>query len=437
MIVNITIKQYFKKIVQLVIARVIKLLYIKNLEYYTGFYLSKNKTGLLAVIIICSFSMLFIATSYGVGVTYRNYWPTEEWKTKSPMSQGLDPSNINDVSEYIENYNNEYSFSDVDSIVVIKNGYLVYEDYFNGWVEDDFHVCWSVTKSVTSALIGIAVDEGLVSLDDIVIDFFQDYTIANLDERKEAMTIRNILVMSSGLNYLGDDFVFIPWVSSPDQVQYALDIPMATVPGTIFNYDTCASHLLSAIIERVTGNTTFEYAQEKIFEPLGITHVHWEHDKQGVYYGGNGLFMEPRDMAKFGYLFVNNGYWDGQQIISEEWVNLTTVEYWNFPGDWGYAHHWWTHGDIGGYAAHGKDGQAIFVIPEEDLVVVFTADITGSNPEPYLEIIHRYILPEFILEEFTLAVVILLPFTITGLVTIIMQFAKLGKKRKINNASLE
>ncbi|MHA1124014.1 MAG: serine hydrolase domain-containing protein [Candidatus Heimdallarchaeota archaeon] len=347
---------------------------------------------------------------------------------KSPFSQGLIPENINSINDYIENYNTEHMFSDVESMVIIKNGYIVEELYFNGWTEIDFHVCWSVTKSVTSALVGIAVDEGLINLDDVVIDYFQDYTIANLDERKEAIAIGNILVMSSGLNYLGDDLVFIPWVSSPDQVQYALDIPMATIPGTVFNYDTCASHLLSAIIERVTGITTFEYAQEKLFEPLGITHVHWEHDKQGVYYGGNGLFMEPRDMAKFGYLFINNGYWDGQQIISEEWVNLTTNEYWNFPGDWGYAYHWWTHEDINGYAAHGKDGQAIFVMPEEDLVVVFTAEIVGIDPEPYLEIIHNYILPELVLEELTLAITILLPITISCITIIIIYGIKLGKK---------
>ncbi len=399
--------------------------------------MSKNKFSFLATLLITSIILFFISTSCVNGSTYRNYWPTEEWKTKSPFSQGLIPENINSINDYIENYNNEHLFSDVESIVIIKNGYIVKELYFNGWTEIDFHVCWSVTKSVTSALIGIAVDEGLINLDDIVIDYFQDYTIANLDERKEAMTIGNILVMSSGLNYLGDDLVFIPWVSSPDQVQYALDIPMATVPGTIFNYDTCASHLLSAIIERVTGNTTLAYAQEKLFEPLGITHVHWEHDKQGVFYGGNGLFMEPRDMAKFGYLFINNGYWDGQQIIPESWIDLTTSEYWNIWGDLGYAYQWWTHADINGYAAHGKYGQAIFVIPEEDLVIAFTAEIFGSDPEPYLEIIHTYILPELFLEEFTLAFAILLPVSVTGITVITIVSIIFVRKRKMQNTNLE
>jgi CubicO group peptidase (beta-lactamase class C family) len=382
-------------------------------------------------------SVLLLTINFVQANHYRSYWPTEEWKTKSPFSQGLVPENINTIKDYIEDYNNEYSFSDVDSMVIIKNGYIVEELYFNGWTENDFHVCWSVTKSVTSALIGIAIDEGLINLDDIVVDYFQDYTIANLDERKEAITIENILVMSSGLNYLGDDIMFLPWVSSPDQVQYALDIPMATDPGTIFNYDTCASHLLSAIIERATGNTTFEYAQEKLFEPLGITHVHWEQDKQRVYYGGNGLFLEPKDMAKFGYLFINNGYWDGQQIIPESWVNLTTTEYWNFLGGWGYAYHWWIHNDINGFAAHGKDGQAIFVIPDEDLVVVFTAEIIGVDPEPYLEIIHNYILPKLILEEFTLAVVLLLPLSLTGITSIFVTAIKLARKSKLENNILD
>ncbi|MHA1759185.1 MAG: serine hydrolase domain-containing protein [Candidatus Heimdallarchaeota archaeon] len=399
--------------------------------------MSKNKFSFLALLIITTISLFFISTSCVYGSTYRNYWPMEEWKTKSPFSQGLIPKNINSINDYIEIYNSNHFFSDVESVVIVKNGYIVKELYFKGWTENDFHVCWSVTKSVTSALIGIAVDEGLISLDDTVIDYFQNYTIANLDERKEAMTIENILVMSSGLNYLGDDVVFLTWVSSPDQVQYALDIPMATVPGTIFNYDTCASHLLSAIIERVTGNTTFEYAQEKLFGPLGITHVHWEHDKQGVFYGGNGLFLEPRDMAKFGYLFINNGYWDGLQIISEEWIDLTTSEYWSLWADWGYAYHWWTHADINGYAAHGKDGQAIFVIPEEDLVVAFTAEIIGVDPEPYLEIIHTYILQELFLKEFTLTFAILLPVSVAAIIVITILSIRFGRKRKIQNIDLE
>ncbi|MGC9780937.1 MAG: serine hydrolase [Candidatus Heimdallarchaeota archaeon] len=317
------------------------------------------------------------------------YWPTEEWLKSSPRKQEMDGKLLDDMIDYMEGLTTH-----VDSIVVIKNGYIVQEGYFGLYESSWKHALWSVTKSFICSLIGIALKEGYIeSVNEKVLDFFPDRNISNLDSRKEAMEIRHLLAMTTGMAYPGDDEIWPGWMTSEDQVLYILDLPMATDPGAIFNYDTGGTHLLSAIIQEVTGNTTLEFAIEYLFNPLGIDDIHWERDRTGVYYGGHGLFLTTRDIAKLGYLYLNNGTWDGEQILPENWVEDTTNLYWNLGNDWAYGKLWWLHPSLGIYHAAGRYGQHVYVIPEHNIIVAVTASLSVSDPEPYLYVIQQYILP--------------------------------------------
>ena len=354
-----------------------------------GLILTRSKktiSGLLTLFL----SLLILLSNSSRAINAESLvWPTDDWQTAKPRQQGMDKDLLEEMISYMEDLS-----VTVDSVVVIRNGYLVQEGYFGLYEASWSHALWSVTKSFTCALIGAAIKEGFISnVHQKVLDFFPGRNVSNIDSRKEAMEIQHLLMMSTGMAYPGDDAIWPGWMSSDDQVQYILDLPMATEPGTIFNYDTGGTHLLSAIIQEVTGNTTKEFANQYLFGPLGITQYHWEYDRTGVYYGGHGLFMTPRDMAKLGYLYLNNGSWDGQQILPVDWVENTTSLHWSLGYNLGYGELWWLHPLSGMYTAWGRHGQHVFVIPEYDIVVVFTASFSVSDTEPYLDIIEDYILP--------------------------------------------
>lgn len=333
--------------------------------------------------------LILLSNSSRVTNSESTYWPTDEWQTVKPRQQDMDKDLLVEMIEYIEGLS-----VTIDSIVVIRNGYIVQEGYFGLYQASWSHALWSVTKSFTCALIGAAIKEGFIpDVHQKVLDYFPDRNISNVDSRKEAMEIQHLLMMSTGLDYPGDDAIWPGWMNSDDQVQYILDLPMIHDPGEIFNYDTGGTHLLSAIIQEATGNTTKEFAELYLFGPLGITQFHWEYDRTGVYYGGHGLFMTPLDMAKLGYLYLKNGSWDGQQILPVDWVENTTRLHWSLSYNLGYGELWWLHPISGFYTAWGRHGQHVYVIPEHDIIVVFTASLSVSDSEPYQDIIRDYILP--------------------------------------------
>ncbi|NHJ04966.1 MAG: class C beta-lactamase-related serine hydrolase [Candidatus Heimdallarchaeota archaeon] len=356
-------------------------------------------------------------------------WPTVDWERTAPSKVHMKLSKLNDMINYIEEWNEHYFFSNIDSILIVKDGYLILEEYFGLWNSNDVHVQWSVTKSVTSALIGIAIKKGYIqSINEKVLNFFQDCNISNVDYRKEAITIEHLLMMSTGLAYPGDDAIWTSWMNAPNQVQHILDLPMAQMPGTIFNYDTGGSHLLSAIIEKTTNMSTLEFAEENLFSPLGITHYYWLFDKQGINFGGHGLHLEPQDMAKFGYLYLNYGIWDNEQILPIDWVINTTQTKWSFNNQWGYAEQWWKHPHLNAYTALGRYGQRITVIPDKNLIVVFTGTISDADSEPHLEIIENYIIPALNYNRYFISLIGILPIVIALPYLIILLYNR--KKRK-------
>ena len=269
---------------------------------------------------------------------------------------------------------------ELESMLIVRHGAIVAEAYYAPFRAGVKHRMNSATKSVIGTLVAIALKEGrLSSTDQRAVDFFADQTIANLDDRKRAITIQNLLDMTSGLSWterLGDGRPqsMIAMERSADWAQFVLDQPMAAGPGTTFNYSSGNPHLLSAILTKATGESALDYARERLFGPLGISDVFWRQDPQGVSVGGFGLFLQPRDMAKLGYLWLRHGVWDGAEIIPQAWIDR--VRHATIPmgiANLRYGNLFWVDPDSGVFYANGFHGQRIFVAPALDVVAVATA----------------------------------------------------------------
>ncbi len=306
--------------------------------------------------------------------TAPSYWPTEGWKTSTPEEQGMDSEVLSKLLDYIK----ERDLS-VHSLQVVRHGYIVLDTYFYPYTGETSHDVASVTKSITSSLIGLAIEKGYIkSIEQPVLDFFPEYAASYRSSGKDLITVRDLLTMSSGLKCgfeQGEPDLFA-MLKSKDWVHFTLDLPMAVKPGTKFAYCSSNMHLLSAIITRTTGMSAMAFAQEHLFEPLGINEVFWPTDPQGINHGWGDLQMHPYDMAKIGYLYLNKGEWDGSQILSPHWIAPSTQTQISVPGGRiGYGYGWWVLGSEfqGIYAAVGRGGQRIFVRPEDDVIVVVAA----------------------------------------------------------------
>ncbi len=316
-----------------------------------------------------------------------DYWPTDAWRTSSPEDQQMDSQQLaamlDDVQQQTIN---------LHSLLVIRHGYIVSETYFLRHPADELHDLFSVTKSFVSTLTGIAIDQGYIdTLDHPVLDFFPDKTFQNVDDRKRAMTLRDLITMQTGLDWT--ESMLFTMERSPDWVSYVLSLPMIFKPGTHFNYCTGCSHIVSAIIQKTTGMSTREFAETTLFKPLGIADFNWRLDPQTIPMGGTDLQMSARDMAKLGYLFLHNGQWDGQTIVSSEWVDNATSTQVKTDSGLGYGLMWWTYPGLKAYAALGYNGQTVFVIPELDLIVVTTAATLDHGHNDIFALIEKYIVP--------------------------------------------
>jgi len=344
---------------------------------------------LLAILAGCSSSPAAVAPAPVSTPTPSTaaYWPTGAWRTSPPEEQGMDSQKLAQMLAAVQQQH-----LDFHSLLVIRNGYIVSETYFPPYQQDTTHELYSCTKSFISTLIGIALDKA--SIDRInrkIVDFFPGRTFANLNPQKEAMTLEDLLTMRSGLDWQEGDPVYAALYRSPDWVKFVLDTPMATPPGSQFNYCSGCSHLLSAILQQATGMNTRDFAERTLFKPLGITNVKWETDSSGIPIGGWGLQLTSRDMAKLGYLYLRGGQWNGRQIVSAKWVEDATQKHTDTDGDLGYGYQWWTYPSLDAYAALGRYGQTIFVVPGIDLVVVTTAQM--ENHDQIFKLIEGYILP--------------------------------------------
>ena len=313
----------------------------------------------------------------------RDYWPTIDWRESTPDEQGMDSEHFKLLQEHIKK-----NLPHMRSVLVIRHGYLVFEEYFQG-VPNDYQNLASVTKSVVSALIGIALQEGYIqSLDQKVVDFYPEYVTPDTDPRISDITLEHLLTMTSGLEReteFGED-----WFKS------TLEQSVSGMPGKAFHYNDSAAHLLSGILTRTTHVTALEFANKYLFQPLGIPIPPWETDPQGNNVGGDGLSLRPREMAKIGYLYLNQGLWNGQQLIPAEWVRTATQKHVAadiLNDDYGYL--WWVT-TVEGHAAYyaaGFGGQFIYIVPDLDLVVVMTGNASFPELTQHLEIVRQFLLP--------------------------------------------
>ncbi|WP_171684506.1 serine hydrolase domain-containing protein [Paenibacillus planticolens] len=308
-------------------------------------------------------------------------WPTEGWRTSTPEAQGMFSGTLAKTLE-------TFSSKQVHSIAVIRNGHLVAEAYNSSTEADAPQDMKSVTKSITSALVGIALSERkLISLDQKVADFFPELAS---DPLKSRMTIKHVLSMTSGTAWDNTDEVSsTEMMYSPDWVQYILERPGHVEPGSLFNYSNGDAHLLSALLHKVTGEPMLDYAKSRLFGPLGITEVSWNDDPQGRTIGAWAMALTLRDMAKIGYLYMKQGQWEDKTILPKTWIRdsvqlRTTLNYSNGTQG-GYGLYWWTKtlpkGIVRGskkpydiFYASGSGGRRIFVVPELQLIVAVTAD---------------------------------------------------------------
>jgi len=359
---------------------------------------SKKIVLAMAIIFMGIAGCYVLYNSLGLGVKTTTpsplpvYWPTDSWKSSSPDSLGLNSIRLNTMITRIKT-----TMPTIDSVLVIRHGYIAVEEYFGSYNATTKHHVYSCTKSVVSTLVGIALDGGEIpSLDARVLDLLPEYMPGNMNDWKHNLTLKNLLTMTSGIDARDDypdNWIWLDrLIEADDAVRYGLDLNVTVQPGTRFKYTNANSHLLSAIIIEKTGEATLTYAREKLFEPLGITDVKWRNDSKGRQWGFYGLFLRPQDMAKFGYLFLHDGFWDGRRIVSEAWIKQAVsrkIDSDIFPG---YGFQWWVSERDGYYCAMGYAGQFIYVFPEKDMIVVFT----GHNEENFenpRRLLNEYILP--------------------------------------------
>lgn len=295
-----------------------------------------------------------------------DYWPSDEWRASTPEEQGMDSGKLADMIEDIDN------FYGIRSVLVIRNGYLVLEGYRAPYDKDMTMNVKSVSKSVLSALVGIAIREKHIeNIDQKVEEYLPEY-FQDADPRKKEITLKHLLTMTTGLPTIETD---TNWENSRDWVKYQLDLPLESNPGNNFGYSTGLTHIMSAILTKTSGVSTLELANNYLFEPMGIKVGRWVQDPNGIYFGGAELELTPRDMAKFGYLYLRNGVWNGQQLVPREWVEssvknrVKATRFGDNVNEYGYW--WWLGKDY--YLAQGWGGQNIIVNPNLDMVVVFTS----------------------------------------------------------------
>jgi len=344
-------------------------------------------------------------------------WPTHTWPVSTPAAVGLDPKALAHLDADLAGGKHGY----VDSMLIIRHGKVAYDrsykhdydgiygddakkpgplnphdpvgpyNYFNPWWHPyyrrgNLHTMQSVTKTITSIVIGVATArKEFPDLDTPILKFWDAARVGNVDDRKKRITIRHLLTMTAGLDWHED----LPYndpkntasllEASSDWVQFAIDRPMADEPGSLFKYNSGATMLLSYIFTAATGKDIEEYAAQHLFAPLGIDRYYWKRSPMGVADTEGGLYLDPHDLAKIAYLFLKNGVWEGKQIVSQEWVKASItpaiavapgaavkygLKWWLFPYGDGTSRMAW--------AGSGFGGQMPIILADYDLVMVFT-----------------------------------------------------------------
>jgi len=333
-------------------------------------------------------------------------WPTHGWNISTPEEQGMNSDSLFTLSKQLESGDLGY----IDGMLIIRNGKIIFEEQYSNnydslfkttntepgkynyydpnwhpyYKETKLHTMQSVSKSFTAAAIGIAIKNGQIpSVNEKVMDYMDGYESLTPDIRRDAMTIKDVLTMTTGIlwdelsmPYTDTSSTCVKMEATNDWVKFVVDQPIAFDPGKKWEYSSGATMLLSHIIKEATGEDLAKYVEKNLFNTLGIKDYFWKHIPTGLTDAEGGLYLTPRDLAKFGYLYLNNGNWAGEQVLPKNWVKLNTEKYFNtlWPA-FKYGYQWWLipYGENQiTMLASGLGGQRMLVIPGLNIVAVFT-----------------------------------------------------------------
>ncbi|HOI29040.1 MAG TPA: serine hydrolase [Melioribacteraceae bacterium] len=330
------------------------------------------------------------------GPSFKSY----NWEISNPTNENLNEGLISEG--FSEASNTGYIYS----MVIIRNGRLAAEKYFKERTPSSYQTIRSVSKSFLSAFFGIAVQKGILSLDRKLVDYFPEYKQNIIDPRINNVTVDHLIKMRAG--FKGDQEFYFTFTNSSDWVKTILSSQLSFDPGSRMQYSTAGTHLLSALLARGCGKSTFDFAKENFFDPCGFDARNWPKDPQGNYFGGNNIYLTTRDMAVLGLIYLNSGKLDGKQIVPVDWVSNSLVTYsgsstipWGNLNKVGYGYLWWL-GEVNGlkvFTGIGHGGQFVLCVPSLNMIVAVqsypdsdwaTADVQERG---VLNIIANYILP--------------------------------------------
>lgn len=309
----------------------------------------------------------------------------------TPEEQGLSSTAILNFVKSAEE-----KFDALHSFVLLRHGQVVAEGWWYPYSAEQRHRLYSLSKSFTATGVGLAIDAGALSLEDLVLDYFPKDLNVIPHRNLQAMRIRDLLIMSTGHMHDTIDDMFsdgdMPWVET------FLALPVEYKPGTHFTTNLGATYMLAAILQRATGENIVDYLQPRLFEPLGIKGYYWQESPQGISAGGWGLRLKTEDLARFGQLYLQKGMWDGERILSEEWIKTATMLQTSTGSDpysdWeqGYGYHFWL-GRHNTYHSDGDFGQFCIVMPEQDTVLALTGGVASYKTQDILNLVWDYLLP--------------------------------------------
>jgi CubicO group peptidase (beta-lactamase class C family) len=320
-------------------------------------------------------------------IPFQSYSPPDigdGWEIAEPATVGIDEEALKDVYRYVHAKENVWQ---IRSLLVFRNNKLIAESYMKDFGDrTTLHPIWSCTKQFIGILTGIAVDKGLISVGDKISEHLPQ--VSNYPD-KSMITIENLLMMKSGIDYNNDGYngedTKLAREIPDNSLDFILDLDMHSSVGTQYRYKNSDPHLLSAIIQEKVGKTTRDWAQEVLFDKIGITRLEWRTYKDGITFGGFGILTTPREMGKIGQLVLNDGMWAGEQIVTKDWINeMTSVkvppkEMNNLPGDFpntdlAFCYMWWKDikRNVSFMAGHG--GQFVLTNKDKNLTVVITSE---------------------------------------------------------------
>ncbi len=326
-----------------------------------------------------------VTPEYLLDGTYEgNYFPTQAWRTCNPESVGINSKELEKVHNYIAN-----DSINTNGLLIIKDRYIIYEEYFNEHHESSLHHSYSIAKSFSSAGIGLAIENRYIeSVNDSIKEYFPQLQSDNIQIEKKEITIKHLLTMSAGFEWNENDYyydnstndIFVMMNESNDFIDYVLSKPVINKPGEIAYYSSGESMLLSGIVENACGQNMYSFMDEYLFRKIGINNLRWDQDPSGHTIGGWGVNTTLRNFARFGLLYLNHGMWDGIQILPEGWVNESVNPINSGINNYGYQ--WWIGKGMRSFTDYnipndtflgvGIYRQYLIIIPSENIIIVRT-----------------------------------------------------------------